>query len=96
MKKNIYIFNKYISGLTEDITYYSKEISFFLKGLEITDYTPFINTNDISTIDYYLDEITCYSKNITSEIQELKNYISFLELQIYLIDPDLLDEYELQ
>lgn len=96
MKNYKYIYNKYISGMAEDINYYSKEISKFLKALETKSYIPFENINDTSTIDYYLDDVKSYSSSITSEITELHNYISFLEHQIYLIDPELLNEYELQ
>ena len=96
MKKYRYIYNRYISGIVQDINYYSKDISKFLKALETKAYIPFENINDASTVDYYLDDIKFYSSSITSDIKELENYISFLEHQIYLIDPELLDEYELQ
>lgn len=96
MKKYKYIYNRYISGIVEDINYHSKEISKFLKALKTKAYIPFENTDDASTVDYYLDDIKIYSSSITSNIKELSNYISFLERQIYLIDPELLDEYELQ
>ena len=96
MEKYKYIYNRYISGIAEDINYYSKGISKFLKALETKAYIPFENTDNASTVDYYLDDIKIYSSSITSNIKELSNYISFLERQIYLIDPELLDEYELQ
>lgn len=96
MKKYRYIYNRYISGIVEDINYYSKECSKFLKALGTKAYIPFENINNTSIVDYYLDDIKFYSSIITSEIEELRNYISFLEHHIYLIDQELLDEYELQ
>lgn len=96
MKKYRYIYNRYISGIAEDINYHSKEISKFLNALQTKAYIPFENTNDASIVDYYLDDIKVYSSSITYDIKELRNYISFLEQQICLIDPELLDEYELQ
>ena len=50
MKKYRYIYNRYISGIVEDINYYSKECSKFLKALETKAYIPFENINNTSNI----------------------------------------------
>ena len=91
-----YIYNRYLSAVTEDIIFYSKQISRFLKALETKEYIPFENTDDLNKIDYYLDDIKTYSLCITESIKDIKKYISFLENKLYLLDKDYLDEYEIQ
>ena len=91
-----YIYNRYLSAVTEDIIFYSKQISRFLKALETKEYIPFENTDDLNKIDYYLDDIKTYSLYITESIKDIKKYISFLENKLYLLDKDYLDEYEIQ
>ena len=93
---NYYIFNRYISASMEDIIFYSKEILKFLKSLENKEYIPFDNTKKSYQIDYYLDDIKSYSLCITESAEEIKKYISFLENKLYLLDSEILDEYEIQ
>ena len=96
MKEHIFIQNRYFSGTTDDIIFQSKELSRFLKALETKAYIPFEDTKDAMTVDYYLDGIKVYPDSIIESIIEIKKYISFLETQLYLLEPEVLDEYELQ
>ena len=80
----------------EDIIFYSKEILKFLKSLENKEYIPFDNTKKSYQIDYYLDDIKSYSLCMTESAEEIKKYISFLENKLYLLDSEILDEYEIQ